>query len=542
MPKKPATKGAQPSSAKADAAMTGAAPAQAAAQAAGKARGPSLLRMEGITKIFPGVIANDKISLDLASGEILALVGENGAGKSTLMKILYGLYRPDSGEIWIKDEKARILGPRDAIARGIGMVHQHFMLVPPFTVLENVVLGSETSRLGVLRNAKPEATLRKLALENNLHVELSSLVEDLPVGLQQRVEILKILYRGAEILVFDEPTAVLTPQEADELFKTFRQMREQGKGIIFISHKLDEVLDIADRITVIRRGRVVRTLDRAEATKPLIAELMVGKPVILNVDNPHQEAGATVLKLEGLTYVGSDGLEALRDVGFEVRAGEIYGIAGVEGNGQSELVRTIAYKLPIKKGEIRLQGRSIQLLDVRSRRELGVAHIPEDRHKYGLLLPYSLADNFVLGRHYKAPFVNKASVQNRREIAEYAKRLIKAFDVRTPSELTPAHALSGGNQQKVIIAREMSAEPKLLLANQPTRGVDVGATEFIYKHLVEAKQRGAAVLLVSADLDEIMSLSDRIGVMFKGRIIKEFERGETTKEEVGFYMMGEKAK
>jgi simple sugar transport system ATP-binding protein len=496
--------------------------------------------MENITKVFPGVVANDGISLDLMAGEILALVGENGAGKSTLMKILYGLYHPDAGDIWIEGEKAIIAGPRDAIARGIGMVHQHFMLVPPFSVLENIILGSETSRFGVLRNGEPARKIRKLIEDNNLRVELDAAVEDLPVGLQQRVEILKILYRGAEILVFDEPTAVLTPQECDELFKTFRQMKTQGKGIIFISHKLDEVLDIADRITVIRRGKVVRTLARAEATKPLIAELMVGKPVILNVDNPRLTPGETVLKLDHFTYVGPNGIEALHEVDFEVKAGEIYGIAGVEGNGQSELVRAIAYRQPARSGDILLLGESIQGLDVRGRRERGIAHIPEDRHKYGLLLPYSLADNFVLGRHYRAPFVTDIGVQRRKAINEYAKRLIKDYDVRTPSELTPAHALSGGNQQKVIIAREMSANPRLLLANQPTRGVDVGATEFIYKQLVEAKRRGAAVLLVSADLDEIMSLSDRIGVMFKGKIIKEFERGATTKEEVGFYMMGEK--
>jgi len=512
------------------------------ADAAAKSAAKSLLRMEGITKIFPGVIANDGISLDLAEGEILALVGENGAGKSTLMKILYGLYRPDGGDIFVRSEKAKILGPKDAIARGIGMVHQHFMLVPPFSVLENVVLGSETSKFGVLSNAEPAKAIQKLVKDNNLEVSLEAAVEDLPVGLQQRVEILKILYRGAQILIFDEPTAVLTPQEADELFKTFRQMKAQGKGIIFISHKLDEVLDIADRITVIRRGKVIKTLARAEATKPLIAELMVGKPVLLNVDNPKMPAGKSVLKIEGLTYAGSDGIETLHEVGFEVRANEIYGIAGVEGNGQSELVRSIAYKLPVKGGTIKLQGEVIQNFDVRERRERGVSHIPEDRHRYGLLLPYSLADNFVLGQHYKAPFVNKASMQNRKEIGDFAKRLIKDYDVRTPSELTPAHALSGGNQQKVIIAREMSSEPKLLLANQPTRGVDVGATEFIYKQLVEAKKRGAAVLLVSADLDEVMSLSDRIGVMYKGKIIKEFERGATTKEEVGFYMMGDKAK
>jgi simple sugar transport system ATP-binding protein len=371
---------------------------------------------------------------------------------------------------------------------------------------------------------------------------LNALVERLPVGLQQQVEILKILYRGAEILIFDEPTAVLTPQEADELFKTFRQMRAQGKGIIFISHKLDEVLDIADRITVIRRGKVIRTLDRAEASKPLIAELMVGKPVILNVDNPRLPPGRTVLDVDKLGFVNAEGVEALRDVSFQVHAGEIYGIAGVEGNGQSELIRAIAYRTKVSGGAVRLLGANLNGLDVRARRELGLAHIPEDRHKFGLLLPFSLADNFVLGAHYKKPYVSAFRTQLRRQINDNAKRLIAQFDVRTPSEQTPALALSGGNQQKVIIAREMSSKPILLLANQPTRGVDVGATEFIYKQLVEAKKSGAAVLLVSADLDEIMSLSDRIGVMFKGKIIREFQREATTKEEVGFYMMGEKAR
>jgi simple sugar transport system ATP-binding protein len=509
---------------------------------AGGASGPALLRMEGITKAFPGVVANDKISLDLREGEILALVGENGAGKSTLMKILYGLYRPDSGDILIRNRKTRIAGPRDAITQGIGMVHQHFMLIPPFTVLENIMLGSESSKLGVLSYAKPKSAASKLIELNNLHIDLNALVERLPVGLQQQVEILKILYRGAEILIFDEPTAVLTPQEADELFKTFRQMRAQGKGIIFISHKLDEVLDIADRITVIRRGKVIRTLDRAEASKPLIAELMVGKPVILNVDNPRLPPGRTVLDVDKLGFVNAEGVEALRDVSFQVHAGEIYGIAGVEGNGQSELIRAIAYRTKVSGGAVRLLGANLNGLDVRARRELGLAHIPEDRHKFGLLLPFSLADNFVLGAHYKKPYVSAFRTQLRRQINDNAKRLIAQFDVRTPSEQTPALALSGGNQQKVIIAREMSSKPILLLANQPTRGVDVGATEFIYKQLVEAKKSGAAVLLVSADLDEIMSLSDRIGVMFKGKIIREFQREATTKEEVGFYMMGEKAR
>ena len=501
----------------------------------------TLLKMEEITKVFPGVRANDRVSFDLQAGEIHALVGENGAGKTTLMKILYGLQRPDSGTIYLRDEPVAIRNPRDAINQGIGMVHQHFMLVPPFTVLENIVLGKETHTAGVLQMEEPARSVEKIMEQNGLVVDLDTRIEDLPVGLQQRVEILKILYRGAEILVFDEPTAVLTPQEVDELFKTFRMMTEQGKGIIFISHKLDEVLAIADRITVVRRGQVIKTLLREEATKRLIAELMVGKPVLLKVEKPVAEPGTAALEVRDLRQTGERGHITLSGVNLAVRTGEIYGIAGVEGNGQSQLVQAITAPVKLDSGDILLEGQSILSWDVRRRRDAGIGHIPEDRQRFGLLLPFSLADNLVLGQHHRAPFVKGGQLIDTPKIREFAQETIRSYDIRTPSDMTPAHALSGGNQQKVIVARELRFEPKLLVASQPTRGVDIGATEFIYSQLIAARQAGKAVLLISADLDEILNLSDRIGVMFKGRIIKEFTQDEATREQVGLYMTGEQA-
>ena len=514
--------------------------------------------MENITKVFPGVVANDAVSFDLQAGEVHALVGENGAGKTTLMKILYGLYSPDEGGVFINDELTSINGPRDAIDKGIGMVHQHFMLVPVFSVLDNVILGEERSRItraategggdrGVaqkvlervyLNKTDARARLTDLMERNQLSVDLDRPVRELPVGVQQRVEILKILYRGAQVLVFDEPTAVLTPQQVDGLFTTFKELKAQGKGIIFISHKLDEVLQVADRITVIRRGKVVETMAREGATKARIAELMVGKPVLLKVDNPPAEPGEEVLRVEHVTAQDDRGATVVSDLSLTVRAGEVVGIAGVEGNGQTELVRLIAEKEKLVSGDILLSGESIAAWDVRERREAGIAHIPEDRQRFGLLLPFTLADNMVLGRHHQAPFVGAFQWRNMRAVREFARVAIEEYDIRTPGETTPAHALSGGNQQKLIIAREMSADPRLLLASQPTRGVDIGATEFIYRQIVEAKVQGRAVLLVSADLDEILSLSDRILVMYKGQIVHEVSRSEATIEEIGFYMMG----
>ena len=500
-----------------------------------------LLEMRDITKQFPGVVANDRVSFDLREGEIHALVGENGAGKTTLMKILYGLHRPDQGTIAVRGAPVAIRGPRDAIRHGIGMVHQHFMLVQVFSVLENIILGEETSRAGVLSLQEPRRRITEIMEKNRLEVPLDAKIEDLPVGLQQRVEILKILYRGATILVFDEPTAVLTPQETTELFRTFKAMRDQGQGIVFISHKLDEVLEIANRITVIRQGRVVRTMDRAEATKAGIAELMVGKPVLLEVERPAIEPGPVVLEVRDLRIRGSQGHLAVDGLGLSVRAGEIYGVAGVEGNGQSELVRAIAEGAPVESGDVLLGGASVRHWGVRERRERGIAHVPEDRQKEGLLLPFSVAVNLALGRHHRPPFVTRFGTINRRAIRQNAREVIQRFDIRTPSEDTPAHALSGGNQQKAVVAREISTGAKLLVAAQPTRGVDIGATEFIHRQLVAARSQGRAVLLVSADLDELLALSDRIGVIFKGRIIREFTHDQATREEVGLYMTGEKS-
>jgi simple sugar transport system ATP-binding protein len=501
----------------------------------------TLLELRQITKQFPGVTANDHVSFDLRAGEVHALVGENGAGKTTLMKILYGLYRPDSGSIAVEGRELSIRGPRDAISRGIGMVHQHFMLFPPFTVLENVVIGEETHRAGVLSTRAQHSRVQAIMEENGISVPLDARVEELPVGLQQRVEILKILFRGARILIFDEPTAVLTPQESNELFRTFRALTAHGKGIIFITHKLDEVLATADRITVIRQGRIVRTMDRAGVTKPMIAELMVGKPVLMEVDRPPREAGHTVLEVRDLKVRNPRGLTAVDGISFSVKAGEVYGIAGVEGNGQSELVHAIAEGVGIESGDILLEGANARHWSVRKRREEGIAHIPEDRLKYGLLLPFSIATNLTLGRHDKPPFATRLQLVNTRAVRESAQRIIAQYDIRTPSCDTPANALSGGNQQKAVVARELSCEPKLLLASQPTRGVDIGATEFIHRQIMKARSEGKAVLLVSADLDELLALSDRVGVIFKGKIIREFPHEQAVREEVGLAMTGEKS-
>jgi general nucleoside transport system ATP-binding protein len=497
-----------------------------------------LLEMQEITKRFPGVTANDRISLDLRAGEVHALVGENGAGKTTLMKILYGLNRPDSGTISVRGERITIRGPRDAIRRGIGMVHQHFMLLQPFSVLENIILGEESHTAGVLARAASRRRIKALMDENGLVVDLDAKVEDLSVGVQQRVEILKILFRGATVLIFDEPTAVLTPQESAELFRTFREIKRQGKGVIFISHKLDEVLEVADRITVIRQGRIVQTMPREGATKQRIAELMVGKPVLLEVDRPAVTPGPAVLEVRDLRVKSPRGPLAVDGISLDVHAGEIYGVAGVEGNGQSELVRAIAEGSDVVSGGVFLGGQDIGRWSVRRRRDGGITHIPEDRQKYGLLLASSLAQNLALGRHHRRPFTTALGTISSRAIRQSARQIIQQFDIRTPSEETPAHALSGGNQQKAVVARELSGDPKLLLASQPTRGVDIGATEFIHRQLIRARSEGRAVLLVSADLDELLALSDRIGVMFKGRIIREFTHDAAAREEVGLAMTG----
>ncbi|MFW6180397.1 MAG: ABC transporter ATP-binding protein [Spirochaetota bacterium] len=497
-----------------------------------------LLEMRGITKYFPGVTANDQVSFDLHGGEVHALVGENGAGKTTLMNILYGLYRPDAGSISIHGQEVSIRSPREAIDHGIGMVHQHFMLIPVFTVLENIVLGEETGRFGVLRLEEPARRIQEIMASSNLSVDLDARIENLPVGVQQRVEIVKVLYRGAEILVFDEPTASLTPQETRELFKTFHRMKSQGRGIIFISHKLDEVLQVADRITVLRQGRVMETMHGEGATKQRIARLMVGKSVILEVQREEQEPGPVVLEVDNLTVYTGTGGRAVEGLSFTVREGEIFGIAGVEGNGQSQLVQAVAEVLPRVEGDIRYGGESILGWDVRRRREVGIGHIPEDRQRFGLLLPFPLSDNLVLGRHHLPPFTGTLQLINASYKREYARRTIHEYDIRALSEQVTAGSLSGGNQQRVVVAREMSFQPRLLVASQPTRGVDVGAMEFIYSQLLKARAERKAVLLVSADLDEILSLSDTIGVMYRGRIVKTFAREKATRDEIGLYMTG----
>jgi simple sugar transport system ATP-binding protein len=501
------------------------------------------LEMRHITKRFPGVLANDDISLELRKGEIHALLGENGAGKSTLMNILYGLYPPDQGEILLGGKPVRITNPKVAIAHGIGMVHQHFMLVPTLTVAENVTLGREEG--GALIDLKrPADRIREISQQYGISVDPDALVSDLSVGQQQRVEIVKTLYRNAEVLVLDEPTAVLTPIEVDELFVTLRKLVAQGKSIVFITHKLREVLALANRITVLRHGKVVGSTTPAEADTAKLASMMVGRSVMLRVDKTLAEVPATVapvLDVAHLKVMGDRGAVAVDDVSFQVRPGEIVGIAGVEGNGQSELVEAITGLRARVAGTVTVDGKPMRNDAPKDVIFAGGAHIPEDRHKYGLVLPFEIRHNMVLCTFDQAPFTQGASL-NDTAIDGNAKMLVEKFDVRTPGTHTQAGSLSGGNQQKVVVARELSRDIKLLLASQPTRGVDVGSIEFIHKQLVSQRDAGVGVLLVSAELDEIMSLSDRILVMFKGHIVGETGARDASRETVGLWMMGNRAK
>jgi simple sugar transport system ATP-binding protein len=494
--------------------------------------------MAGITKVWPGVRANDGVDLVVRRGEIHALVGENGAGKSTLMNILYGLIRPDSGEIKINGQVTRLHGPRDAIALGIGMVHQHFMLIPVLTVGENIMLGREPVSAGGVYDAKrAREEIEALTRRYGLALNPDDRMGDLPVGLQQRAEIVKVLYRGADILILDEPTGVLTPQEAEELFTVLRELQKAGKTIIFISHKLKEVLEISDRITVMRRGKVVGELITANTNEQEIARMMVGRDVLLRVDKAPAKPGAVALKVEGLTATSDRGVPALRGVSFELRRGEILGIAGVEGNGQSELIEVLAGTRRATGGHILLGDQEVTNLSARRIRRAGLAHIPEDRRGAGLVLNYSIADNLVLGRQRTAQFSWRGFVMKLKDIFSWAVRLIKEFDIRTPGATTAARALSGGNQQKIVVAREMASRPTVLLAAQPTRGVDIGAIEFIHRRIVAQRDEGAAVLLVSAELEEVRSLSDRIAVMYEGRIVS-IESPETSEERLGLLMTG----
>jgi general nucleoside transport system ATP-binding protein len=496
-----------------------------------------VLELRGITKQFPGVLANDHIDFDLRRGEVHALLGENGAGKSTLMSILYGLYTADSGEILLNGKPVAISSPKDAINLGIGMVHQHFMLIPVMTVTENIVLANEPVHAGILLDeSAAEKRVEELARSFKFAVDPHARVQSITVGQQQRVEIMKALYRNADILILDEPTAVLTPQEAQELFEILRTLTREGISIIFITHKLNEVLDIADRITVLRRGKKVETIPREGATEDGLARAMVGREVLLRVEKPPANPGEVLLRVEDLQVRDDRGLEAVRGVSFDVRAGEIVGIAGVDGNGQSELIDALTGLRSVASGSIAVHGRDLTHATARQALDAGLGHIPEDRHRRGLVLDFNLAENLALHDYRKEPFSRLGWINPRRWF-RWAARLLSEFDVRGGGPATRGGSLSGGNQQKVVIAREVSRDPSVLIAAQPTRGLDVGAIEFVHRRLVEQRGAGKAVLLVSLELEEILSLSDRILVLYEGRIVAEFPP-DVSEEEVGIAMTG----
>lgn len=501
---------------------------------------PPVLELKGITKRFPGVLANDHIDLELNAGSVLALLGENGAGKSTLMNILYGLYIPDEGEIFVRGKKVDIHGPNDAIDMGIGMVHQHFMLVPVLTVTENVMLGMEPIKNGIVLDRETAAArIQEIADLYGLEVNPASLVEDLPVGIQQRVEIIKLLYRNADILILDEPTAVLTPQEVQGLFKIIRSLISQGKSIIFISHKLKEVLEISDNIVTLRDGRVVGTTTPEESDERALASMMVGREVILTVSKGPSNPTSVILDVNDLSVMGDQGSIAVDSVSFQVFGGEIVGVAGVQGNGQTELVEALTGIRRSIAGSIHIAEKDVTKSSPRAITELGCAHIPEDRQRDGLVLSYPIADNLILNTYYLSPNA-RGLVMQEEVIRKSATELVGEYDVRTPSIFTLAGDLSGGNQQKVIVARELSRPVKLTIASQPTRGLDVGSIEYIHRQLVEKRDQGAAVFVVSAELDEVMSLADRIIVMFDGKIIGVVLAEEATKEDLGLMMAGVK--
>ncbi|MDS1004118.1 ABC transporter ATP-binding protein [Clostridium sporogenes] len=496
-----------------------------------------VIEMKGITKVFPGTIANDNVNFDLNKSETHVLLGENGAGKTTLMNVLYGLYQAEKGEIFVNGKKVNILEPNDAIKQGIGMVHQHFMLVHNFTVAENIVLGIEPKKGLKIDINKAIEDVEEISKKYGFSIDPKSVIEDISVGQQQKVEILKALYRGAEILILDEPTAVLTPQEIDELGIIIDNLKKQGKSIILITHKLKEVMKMSDRVTIIRRGKVTGTVNTKETNIDELAELMVGRKVNLQMDKKPQNLGKEILKVENLQAKDKRGVDVLKGVNLSVRSGEIVGLAGVDGNGQSEFIEVITGLRKAKAGSINLNGEEIINKSSRQIIDKGVGHIPEDRHKRGLILKYSLYENAVLGKHHKSPF-SKGIVMNYKAIREHCNTLIEEFDVRTPNDEVNASALSGGNQQKLIAAREISKDPDLLIASQPTRGLDVGAIEYIHKRLVKERENGKAVLLVSLELDEILSLSDRIAVMYDGKIVKILDRKDATEQKLGILMAG----
>ena len=496
-----------------------------------------ILEARSITKRFPGVVANRDVSLKIHRGQIVGLLGENGAGKSTLVKMIYGLYSPDEGEILIDGKPVKLSGPRDAIRRGIGMVHQHFQLVPVFTVAENVILGDEPRRSLFVDMKKATAEVARLAEEYGLQVDVNAKVEDLPVGAQQRVEILKALYRKAEVLIMDEPTAVLTPQETDELLRVMRGFADSGVAVIFITHKLREVLEVADSIEVLRGGEVVGTTTPDQTDQAGLAQMMVGRSVLLRVDKKPAEPGPVVLDVQGLDVDGNLGLPAVRDVSLTVHSGEIVGIAGVEGNGQRELVEALTGLRKSKARSVTINGENAHGASPRAIHAMGVGHVPEDREKDGVVGPYSIADNMVLNRFDEPEFASMG-VRNRKAVSTLATELVGEYDVRTPSIQTMTQSLSGDNKQKVVIARELAADPSLLIASQPTRGVDVGSIEFIHSRIVAARDRGAAVLLVSAELDEVLGLADRVLVMYDGRLVAEINAADVDRGQIGRLMAG----
>ena len=500
-----------------------------------------IIEMRNITKEFPGIIANDDVTLQLKKGEIHALLGENGAGKSTLMSVLFGLYKQEKGSIYKNNEEVTISNPGDANSLGIGMVHQHFKLVHNFTVLQNIVLGVETTKNGVLKMKEAREKVLALSEKYDFNIDVDKEIGQISVGMQQRVEILKMLYRDNEILIFDEPTAVLTPQEIESLMNTMRNMAEEGKSILFITHKLDEIKQVADRCTVLRKGKLIGTVDVAETSKEEMSEMMVGRKVSLMIDKDEPNVLDTVLSVRNLSKQDpGDAKHKLRDVSFDIKRGEILCVAGIEGNGQTDLVYALTGLSNLDSGQILMEGNDITNDKIRNRTNLGIAHIPEDRHKHGLVLDYTLAYNAILQTYNREEFQRRGFL-NVGAINEYAKKLIERFDIRSSEgERTVTRSMSGGNQQKVILAREIDRDPKVLIAVQPTRGLDVGAIEYIHKELVRQRDEGKAVLLISLELDEVMNVSDRILVMYEGEIVADVNPEEVTFQELGLYMSGAK--
>ena len=500
------------------------------------------IEMLNITKKFPGIIANDNITIQLKKGEIHALLGENGAGKSTLMSVLFGLYTPEEGIIKKDGKEVKISNPNDANDLGIGMVHQHFKLVECFSVLDNIIMGVEPVKNGFLDKSVARKKVTELSEKYGLHVDPDAIIENITVGMQQRTEILKMLYRDNEVLIFDEPTAVLTPQEISELLQIMKNLAAEGKSILFITHKLAEIMEVADRCTVIRKGKYIGTVDVKTSSPAELSALMVGRDVNFHVEKKPQELKDVILSVENMSVAGEPGKQdVIKNVSMKVRGGEIVCLAGIDGNGQSEFVYALSGLLPVKSGKIKLCGKEIQNMSIRKRSMSGMSHIPEDRHKHGMVLDYPLEDNMILQTYFKPNFTSKFGFLKRKNIRSFSDRLIEMYDVRSgQGSVTIARAMSGGNQQKAIIAREIDKEPELLIAVQPTRGLDVGAIEFIHKQLVAQRDAGKAVLLVSLELDEVMDVPDRILVMYEGEIVGEFDPKAVSQEELGLYMAGAK--